>query len=554
MYGNCSHLPEVESVLTKLPQQQQIWVQIGIPDRIHYLQQCLDATLAIAPLWANAICAAQGIDSTDPLAGEAWLTGPVAVLMNLRQLIDALEAGGCPSPVRTRQDHSGQVIAQIFPDNLMDRLLWLGFKGEVWLQPGQPPSQGQIYRQPTQGKVALVLGAGNVASIGPMDALYKLFVENQVVLLKLNPVNGYGEPFLSQALAPLIADGFLQIVQGGAELGQALCQHPAIDTVHLTGSHRTHDAIVWGTTPTEQGQRKVRLQPLLTKPVTSELGCVTPVLVVPGRWSQAELQFQARHVASMVAHNASFNCVAAKVLVLAQGWPQRQAFLDCLYQALAQIPPRQAYYPGAQERYQGFCDRYPQAQVLGAPAPNAVPWTVIPDVPPASGEYALTEEAFCGLLAEVSLEATTPTEFLAQAVPFANEQIWGSLSCMVLIDPRSQRACQQELQGAIAALRYGGIGINIWTGVIYQMGSTTWGAFPGNPLTDIESGRGVVHNTYLFDHPQKSVVYAPFRIFPKPLWFADHRNLRQVAQRFAQLQHRPSWLRFIQVVIAALRG
>ena len=28
-----------------------------------------------------------------------------------------------------------------------------------------------------KGKVSLVLGAGNVASIGPMDALYKLFVE-----------------------------------------------------------------------------------------------------------------------------------------------------------------------------------------------------------------------------------------------------------------------------------------------------------------------------------------------------------------------------------------
>ena len=108
MYGYCSRLPEVESVLTKLTQQQQVWVQVGIPDRIHYLQRCLDATLAIAPDWVKAICEAQGIDPAASLAGEAWLTGPVAVLMNLRQLIHALEAGGCPSPVRVRQHQNGQ--------------------------------------------------------------------------------------------------------------------------------------------------------------------------------------------------------------------------------------------------------------------------------------------------------------------------------------------------------------------------------------------------------------------------------------------------------------
>ncbi len=42
-----------------------------------------------------------------------------------------------------------------------------------------------------RGKLALVLGAGNVASIAPLDVLHKLFIENQVCLLKLNPVNDY---------------------------------------------------------------------------------------------------------------------------------------------------------------------------------------------------------------------------------------------------------------------------------------------------------------------------------------------------------------------------
>ena len=47
------------------------------------------------------------------------------------------------------------------------------------------------------------------------------------------------------------------------------------------------------------------------RPFSAELGCVTPVLVVPGPWSESDLDFQARHVAGMVAQNASFNCNAA---------------------------------------------------------------------------------------------------------------------------------------------------------------------------------------------------------------------------------------------------
>ncbi len=46
-----------------------------------------------------------------------------------------------------------------------------------------------------------MLGAGNVASIPPMDALYKMFVDGNVCLVKLNPVNEYLGPFYEEALA-----------------------------------------------------------------------------------------------------------------------------------------------------------------------------------------------------------------------------------------------------------------------------------------------------------------------------------------------------------------
>ena len=52
-----------------------------------------------------------------------------------------------------------------------------------------------------------------------------------------------------------------------------------------------------------------------------------------------------------MTNNASFNCVATKVLVTWKGWPDRQKFLDLLAHTLNNTPPRYAYYPGAHERF-----------------------------------------------------------------------------------------------------------------------------------------------------------------------------------------------------------
>ena len=124
----------------------------------------------------------------------------------------------------------------------------------------------------------------------------------------------------------------------------------------------------------------------------------------------------------------------------------------------------------------------------------------------------------------------------------------------MLIHPDTQKQYEEAFDRAVANLRYGGIGINAWPGLIYGLVATTWGAHPGHPLEDIRSGRGAVHNTYLFDHPQKSVLRAPFRIRPTPVWFADHRTLSQVARAMTDFEACPSWRRLPKVVVPALRG
>lgn len=544
----------LDAALVNLQHRKADWVEVSVPQRLEYLQSCLDRTLLLAEAWTTAACQAKGIDPNSSLAGEEWIAGPISTVRNLRLLMTSLQADGQLAPARIDRRNDGQLVARIIPATLLDKVLWLGYRGEVWIEPGQPATQGQIYREPTAGKVALILGAGNVSAIVAMDVLSKLFAENQVAIVKMNPVNAYVGEYLAQAFAPLIQAGFLQIVYGGAEVGEYLCQHPQVEAIHVTGSHRTHAAIVWGATPAERQERQAANQPRITKPITSELGCVTPILVVPGNWSRSDLAFQVRQVAATVAHNASFNCASGQVLVTASGWAQRDEFLTALRHELAQTPARQAYYPGAQERYQTFLDKYPQSEPLGIRTDRIVPWTLIADVPTTTGEYALVEEAFCGVLAEVQIESQSAPEFLTKAVEFANDRVWGTLSCTVLIDRATQQQYQPELDIAIANLKYGAIGVNLWSAILFYFGSTTWGAYPGNTLADIGSGIGCVHNSYLFDYPQKSVVYAPFRIFPTPVWFATHKNLLKMARKLLKFEAYPTWQNLPAVMLEAIRG
>ncbi len=552
-------LDEVDRLVDALAERTEAWVQTDIPERIRLMEAGVDALLETADEWVAAACKAKGITPGQPREGEEWLGGPMTYVRNLRLLIDSLKEKGQPKVPSFRNGPGGRKIAQVFPAKAADKLLYTGFTGEIWIQPGKEASQGHIYREkeagrPGKGGVGLVLGAGNVASIGPMDALYKLMIDDEVVILKTNPVNAYLGPFIERAFKPFIDEGFFAIVHGGAEVGAHLCYHPKIASVHITGSNYTHDAIVWGSDPEERKRRMAADDPKLKVPISSELGAVTPVFVVPGEWSEKDLNFQARHVAGMVANNGSFNCNAAKTLVTASGWPQRERFIAKVKEQLAKTPSRKAYYPGAEQRYEKFLENYPQAQPLSEGGEEIVPWTFIPDVPASADEYALTNEAFCGVLADVQMDASNAEEFISKMGEFGNDVCWGTLSCMILIHPKTEKAHKAAFENALAELRYGGIGVNVWAGVIYGLVVTTWGAYPGHSNHDIQSGRGVVHNTYMFDHPEKSIVRAPFRISPTPPWFADNKIVDKLGRKLTWFEANPSLTKIPSVAFTAFKG
>lgn len=552
-------IDDLEAKLQRLEANRKRWAEMPAVARAALLRRCMRTTLAVADRWAEAAATIKGYEYGSAGHGEEYLGGTLPTMRNLRLFAEALEANGQPEVVEKTQRADGQWVVRVFPTNLIDKLLFAGTTCDIFIEPGKEPTQGRIYRAKTAGSVgeggiAVVLGAGNQSSIPPMDVLYKLVVDDEVCILKMNPVNEQLGPIIEEALKPLVDEGFLEMAYGGADVGAYLTDHALVRSIHITGSSNTHDAILFGTGE-EGAKRKAAKDPRIDKEITSELGNVSPVLVFPGEWSEQELDYQARQVASMLAYNCGFNCNGARLIVVADGWAQRERFLSLVKAKLAATPTRKAYYPTAQKVWERFTAEYPNHQKLGVVRNNdELPWTVIEDVKPETGEFALENEPWCGIFSFVTLEARDAAQFAEKATEFANERAWGTLAINVLIDPQTERELGQRFERVIADLRYGGIAINCWTGLNYGLVNATWGAFPGHPPEDIQSGRGVVHNGLLIDYPQKSVVRAPFIIKPTPAWFTDHKNNVELGRAMTRFEAAPSLLKVPGVALKALRG
>lgn len=551
------------------------WARLGLAGKIRHLRAMRARTIEVAQGWVDAAARAKGIAGT-PLAGEEWLSGPYPWLTALDRMTATLAGiarDGTPpireNAIRTRPD--GQVVVQVFPAAKSDTILLSGVSAEIWMQPDVTRATlldnvASFYKErEPHGSVTLVLGAGNIASIPPLDALYALYAHGSAVMLKLNPVNAYLEPMFARVFSSLIDEGYVRIADGGADAGAYLCEHPGIDAIHLTGGERTHDAIVFGG-GAEGEARKRAGTPVITKPVTSELGNVTPVIVVPGPWSEPDLAFHAAHVATQKLHNAGANCIAAQVLVTPESWELTPRFLHCVREAFGKAPQRPSYYPGSADRVRSAEYAHPSAERVDVPA-DGVHRLFVGGLDPSNADEPLfRNESFGPVLAQTSLPGDGAAAFLRNAVAFCNERLRGTLGCSILIHPRTIRELGPAFEDAIAALRYGCIAINGWPGVGFSLATASWGAYPGNTLADVGSGIGVVHNAYLFDKPQKTVMRAPFAPFPRslgggertllptPPWFVTHRRAAAVGRKLFAYTAKPSALRMAAAAFAAMRA
>ncbi|WP_433374579.1 aminobutyraldehyde dehydrogenase [Streptosporangium sp. CA-115845] len=198
---------------------------------------------------------------------------------------------------------------------------------------------------------------GVVGSIAPWNfplvmAVWKIgpaLAAGNAVVIKPAPQT----PGTTLRMAELFAragapDGLLQVVLGGAEVGEALVTDPGVDMVSVTGSTATGRAVMRGATGS-------------LKRVHLELGGKAPALV----FGDADLSEMARGVAMGATYNTGQDCTAAtRVYISREVYDEA---VEALHATLARIRVGDPWDPatdigplisaGHRDRVHGFVER-----------------------------------------------------------------------------------------------------------------------------------------------------------------------------------------------------
>ena len=551
------------------------WANTSVGDRIGMLVQVKNNLAKVAEDWAAMAAKAKGIPDGSPLMGEEWFSGPYALMSTCNGLITTLSKMADKAfldPLPKRELPNGRMAVRVLPHSIWDHLLLSGITAEVWMQEGVSARNlkdhaASAYDMPEGqrvGKVALILGAGNIAAITPLDAFQKLFLENQVALVKMNPVNDYLTEYLNHALQPLIDANALRVRRGDGAAGAYLTNHALVEEIHITGARATHDAIVWGADETGT-KNKAAGTPANTRPITSELGAVCPTIVVPGPWTAADLRFQAENIATMKLHNSGFNCVALQCLILPKGWNETDRLMAEISSVIEKHTERAAYYPGTDTRMDAFNSHSTKVRSVKRGAEG--PACLVADMEHGDTDWLGQNEVFAPAMGVMHLDAPNAESYLRAAIRWANETLYGTLGGNILIHSATIRTMgRKRFDEIIAEFRYGTIAINTWTGLAFLATACPWGGFAGASPGHVESGIGTVHNTFMLDGTERTVVEAPFRPFPRnllsgrmtllprPPWFVSNTRQDKLGKLLTQFQYRPSVRKLPRIFLHALSG
>ena len=531
----------------------------SLDHRIELCHRCIEAVVQVAEEWSEVAANAKQCNGRSDAIAEEMLAGPVVVARFLHLASNTLEQisiQGKPSlPGRIRTNQDQRVVVPIFPTNqLWDRITFLGLSATVLMQEGVEANDihGKLLdaaKGRSSSRVSAILGAGNVSSVPATDSLHRILFDRARVILKMNPVNEYLKPIFERALEPLISAGMLSIINGDGSVGHELIHHPQVTDVHITGSIQSHDAIVWGRNPEERVQRKATARPFLDKSITSELGNVSPWIVVPGEYTAKQLHSQAQHIASSITNNAAYNCLSTRVVITWPHWRQRDTFLGLIRKYLENTPRRPAYYPGSLERF-----RRATGLDTDLDEHNSLPWTFMTNQRIEERPLLFCEESFVGVCAEIAIEGADPEDFLEAAVAFANDRLAGTLCASITLPDPFASQHSELLRRILLEMRYGSVCINQWSALAYSLLTPPWGGYPGATLDHAESGIGSVHNTFLLDRYDKAILKGPLVNFPKPVWFSTHGNALATARRLVSLYQRPVATRLPALFASALWG
>ena len=492
--------------------------------------------------WVDAALAIKSAQGSAPAAAEEMATGPIAtlrlLLITARSLADIAARGvprssRTPRPLAAVSGRAGQVPlvgVDVLPEpGLLDAAINGGFSATVrCVDPGNTAAFTRSWAEearvrPATGGVAAVLGAGNVTGLAVADAIAQVFEHGRAVLLKLHPLHAPLAETLRTAVAPLVDAGLVEIVVGGADVAAQAVADPRVTHVHLTGGQGAFDALVWG----GPGPRPADAVPRLTKPITCELGNVTPWIVVPGRYTPAQLRHQADLIAASIANNTSFNCIATKCVVTCRSWDQRDEFCALVAGRLAMLPARPAWYPGAAALWETVTGRQP-------PTDGTLPIVFQAGVDRDREPRWLEREWFGPVAVETPLDAGSIDDFCDRATAFVHA-LPGSLAASVTAPAGLDAHAARRVDLLVEHLEYGVVACNTWSALGYALGSVPWGGFPGATLADPQSGIGRVHDPLLLPLVHNTILRAPLESWPRPPWFPWHRHGASLARGVAEM-------------------
>jgi aldehyde dehydrogenase (NAD(P)+) len=562
----------IDRALTDLQAMKRTWATLGIQEKLAMLFDLRTKAAFHARRWVEAAVKAKGLSMESPLAGEEWLGGPyglIDAINSLEATLTHIAFGTDPLKglrVSTRPD--GQVVVDVLPAATTDVLLFSGSSASVWMQPDVteetlPETIGEFYQDADPaGAVSVVLGAGNVASIAVLDVLHKLYNDGEVAILKMNPINDYLGPIFEAIYEDFVDAGFVRFVYGDGAVGGYLANHGDIDTIHITGNGATYNRIRYGEGDVGEANR-LSDSPINAKPMSAELGGVSPTIVVPGAWSKADIRHHADNVVTQKMNNSGYNCVAAQVLVLPESWDLRDAFVDEVRQQLSAFEDRLTYYPGTGDRCEVLVEEAGSVEVFGTDTERYL----ITGLDASDTEdHAFTSEYFAPALAVVTLPSPDISTYLVAATEFSNNVLFGTLAASIIIHPKTERKHRAAFDTMVADLEYGGIGINTWSAQVYLLSRCPWGAYAGNTPSDVGSGIGTVHNTLMFGRSQKAVARAPFapshrslakgeiHLAPKPIFFVGNPRMGKASERLVDYSASGKVSDLVGVLRAALVG
>ena len=541
---------DIDRFITTLRTKSKEFNSISNVQLASMLEETISNIKEVAFFWAT-ICSDNKGTTKTPAEGEEWLGGPFASVLATQYYIKSLTND---DDLVEKKYNSEENSYKVFPNSFTERITFPFIDAKVIFNKSMSfedinKYRGFSKRYDIDPSITLVLGAGNFSSIPYLDVLYHLITRKSVILLKLNPVNEYLKPVFEKVFQSFIERGYIIVTTGNIDESKYMANHPGINHIHLTGSDKTFEDIVYGRELTEKERKSKSLSKINNKPITSELGNVTPIIIHPGKWSTSDIKYQARKIVTAKLNNNGFNCIAAQVVVLPDGWGQTETLIKFVKHYMSKAKERKAYYPESIERLEKL------EKDKGYERVNALS-CVTPHLTREIKAYSKFEidEVWSSTIYFKKIEYTSVEDFANKAIDYCNDELWGNLGVSVIIKDHDRKFNNHITNLYVDNLNYGTVAINEWAAIGYIIPQLPWGGFPGNRDNDIQSGQSVVHNSMLFESPLKGVVNTKFRIsrLIDPPWFVTNKKARRLFRNLTYYQINNSNINFLKLIFAAL--